>query len=61
MGFHGVDWTYDYAQKKYTLKLKLADYNQIRTFLDKNYYLPIGLDRRADNPNLIENPGYSSK
>ncbi len=60
MGFHGVDWTYDYAQKKYTLKLKDADYNQIRTFLDKNYYLPIGLDRRADNPNLIENPGYSS-
>ena len=61
MGFHGVDWTYDYAQKKYKLKLKLADYNQIRTFLDKNYYLPIGIDRRADNPNLIENPGYSSK
>ncbi len=60
-GFHGIDWTYDYDVKKYQLKLKDADYGQIRTFQEKNYYLPIGIEWLADNPNLIENPGYTAE
>jgi hypothetical protein len=56
--FHGVDWTYYIDEDKYTIKLKDSDFGQIRTFAERNYYLPIGLGRLADNPNLIENPGY---
>jgi hypothetical protein len=57
-GFNGVDWIYYIDENKYTAKLKNGDFNQIRTFAERNYYLPIGLGRRANNPNLIENPGY---
>jgi len=57
-GFHGVTWEYHFAEGKYGMKLKDADFNRIRTFAERNYYFPIGLDRIADNPNLVENPGY---
>lgn len=58
-GFKGVTWVYNIDEDKYTLKLKDGDYGQIRTFSERNYYFPIGLDRIADNPNLVENPGYA--
>lgn len=57
-GFHGVVWDYYIDEDKYTLKIKDGDFNRIRTFAERNYYLPIGLGRLADNPNLVENPGY---
>lgn len=57
-GFHGVTWGYHIADDKYTMKLIDGDFKQIRTFAERNYYLPIGKDRLADNPNLVENPGY---
>jgi len=57
-GFHGVTWDYYIDEDMYTLKIKDGDFGQIRTFADRNYYLPIGLDRIADNPKLVENPGY---
>ena len=57
-GFHGVVWNYNIDDDKYTLKVIDADFGQIRTFAERNYYLPIGLDRIADNPSLVENPGY---
>ena len=57
-GFHGVEWTYHFPERKYSMKLKDADFGQIRTFTEANYYLPLGIDRLADNPNLVENPGY---
>ncbi|MBT4399741.1 MAG: RagB/SusD family nutrient uptake outer membrane protein [Bacteroidetes bacterium] len=57
-GFHGVDWIYHFDEQKYTLKLKDADYKQIRVFAERNYYLPLGINRLADNTNLVENPGY---
>lgn len=60
-GFKGVIWDYYIDEDKYTLKTKGADFNQIRTFAERNYYFPIGLDRIADNPNLVENPGYSGE
>lgn len=57
-GFHGVEWKYNFDEQKYTMKLKDGDYGQIRVFAERNYYLPMGIDRLADNPNLVENPGY---
>jgi hypothetical protein len=57
-GFNGVVWEYYINEDKYTLKVIKADFGQIRTFAERNYYFPIGLGRCADNPNLVENPGY---
>jgi hypothetical protein len=57
-GFHGVEWVYYIDDNQYTLKLKDGDFGQIRTFSNRNYYFPLGLDRLADNPGLVENPGY---
>lgn len=57
-GFTGVNWDYYIAEDKYTLKTKSGEYGNIRTFAERNYYFPIGLNRIADNPNLVENPGY---
>lgn len=57
-GFSGVIWDYYIAEDKYTVKLKSGEYGNIRTFAERNYYFPIGVSRRADNPNLVENPGY---
>lgn len=59
-GFKGVTWEYYIAENKYTAKIKDADFGQIRTFAERNYYFPIGLGRLADNPNLVENPGYET-
>ena len=57
-GFKGVTWEYHIAEDKYGIKIKDADFNQIRVFAERNYYFPIGLNRIADNPNLVKNPGY---
>jgi len=57
-GFNGVEWTYNITENKYTIKRKTGEFGNIRTFAERNYYFPIGLSRRADNPNLVENPGY---
>lgn len=57
-GFHGMIWTYHYDEDKYTIKVKDADFKRIRTFSERNYYLPIRVSRLAENPNLVENPGY---
>lgn len=57
-GFSGIVWDYYIDEDKYTMKKKNGDFNQIRTFAERNYYFPIGLGRLADNPNLVENPGY---
>ena len=59
-GFKGVTWEYHIDEDKYGLKIKDADFNQKRVFAERNYYFPIGLGRLADNPNLVENPGYSN-
>jgi hypothetical protein len=59
-GFHGVSWVYNFPEHKYTMKLKSGEYGDVRTFQEKHYYLPLGIDRLADNPNLVENPGYTN-
>jgi len=53
----GLEYTYNYDTKKYIIRLKNAE-GVARTFLDHNYYLPLGVDRVAENPNFVENPGY---
>lgn len=59
-GFSGIIWDYYIDEDKYTMKIKSGEYGNIRTFAERNYYFPIGLSRRADNPNLVENPGYTN-
>jgi len=59
-GFKGVIWDYYIEEDMYTLKTKDADFGQKRVFAERNYYFPIGLERIADNPNLVENPGYTN-
>ncbi len=53
----GLQYTYNYNTKKYTIVLTNAE-GVARTFLDRNYYLPLGVSRVAENPKFIENPGY---
>ncbi len=53
----GLEYTYHYEEDKYDFHLKNAEAG-VRTFQERHYYLPLGVSRIADNPNLIENPGY---
>jgi hypothetical protein len=53
----GFDFVYDFDIKRYRVTLRNAE-SQARTFLPRHYYFPLGIDRTADNPNLIENPLY---
>ncbi|WP_108424488.1 RagB/SusD family nutrient uptake outer membrane protein [Flagellimonas amoyensis] len=68
-GFHGLQFTldgssfeegsYDVLTAKYILTIE-NNVNGTPTpiFDERNYYLPIGLSRTGQNPNLEENPGY---
>lgn len=53
----GLEYTYHYDVDQYDFHLKVAEAGT-RTFQQRHYYLPLGVDRIADNPNFIENPGY---
>jgi len=53
----GLEYTYHYDLDLYDLTLKNSEAG-IRTFQERHYYLPLGVSRIADNPNLVENPGY---
>jgi len=53
----GLNYVYDFEAKKYIITLKNAE-GATRVFQPRHYYLPLGIDRIADNPNLVENPGY---
>lgn len=53
----GLQYTYNYNTKKYRITLINAE-GVARTFQDRNYYLPLGVNRVAENPNFVENPGY---
>ena len=53
----GLQYTYNYNTKKYKIVLTNAE-GVARIFQDRNYYLPLGVDRVAENPNFVENPGY---
>lgn len=53
----GLKYVYNYDTKKYQISLKNAE-GVARTFQERHYYYPLGVNRLADNPNLVENPGY---
>lgn len=54
-----VKFILDYATRKYKLQLiPNIDGQFAGEFLSRHYYLPIGLNRTSNNPNLVENPDY---
>lgn len=53
----GLQYTYNYNTKKYKIEIINAEGVE-RSFLESNYYLPLGVNRVAENPNFLENPGY---
>jgi starch-binding outer membrane protein, SusD/RagB family len=53
----GLEFTYHYNEDKYQLQLKNGEAS-VRIFQERHYYFPLGVNRLAENPNLIENPGY---
>jgi hypothetical protein len=53
----GLQYTYNYNTKKYKIVLTNAE-GVARIFQDRNYYLPLGVNRVAENPNFVENPDY---
>lgn len=63
--FSGLRYVLDYnSYKAGELKYKLIVVDKIDgavnipSFREENYYLPITLERTANNPKLVENPGY---
>ncbi|MCQ0110412.1 Starch-binding associating with outer membrane [Zhouia amylolytica] len=53
----GLVYSYNLDSNKYIITLKNAE-TQIRSFGPERYYLPFAQGRLADNPNLVQNPGY---
>ncbi|GAB1308714.1 RagB/SusD family nutrient uptake outer membrane protein [Urechidicola sp. KH5] len=54
----GLKFTYNGATDKYKIQIRRGASTGPRVFQEKHYYLPITINRVADNPNLVENPGY---
>ena len=61
VNFSGLRYILDYSTRKY--KLQIIDNVDGTTtapkFYSYNYYFPITIARTANNPNLVENPGYN--
>lgn len=53
----GLRLDYNWDTQSYQVTLTNAE-GGARVFQDRHYYLPLGVDRLAENPNLVENPGY---
>jgi hypothetical protein len=53
----GIDWVKNHTTGKYVITFKNVE-GSPRIFLPRHYYLPLGLNRVAENPNFVENPGY---
>lgn len=53
----GLKYTYNYDTKKYRIELVNAE-GIARTFQERNYYLPLGVDRVSENPEFVKNPDY---
>lgn len=54
----GLQYFYHMDTHKYSIVLVNGEHTS-RVFQDRNYYLPLGIGRVSDNPNLVENPGYN--
>ncbi|TQO39646.1 putative outer membrane starch-binding protein [Arenibacter algicola] len=53
----GLVYRYNLDTGLYNIRLKNAEAAD-RVFGEERYYLPFGQSRLAENPNLIQNPGY---
>jgi starch-binding outer membrane protein, SusD/RagB family len=56
--FSGLRYILDYETKKFRVEVIDAHGTVLPNFNQNKYYFPIGRNRIANNPNLIENPGY---
>jgi starch-binding outer membrane protein, SusD/RagB family len=57
--FSGLRYILDYTTGKFRLEIiNKIDGTPSPRFYPQNYYLPITLARKGNNPQLIENPGY---
>ncbi len=58
--FSGLKFILDYNTRKYKIEVidNIDGTNTTPKFYEKNYYLPITINRTGQNPNLVENPGY---
>ena len=54
----GSKWTRRASDGKYKANKWRWNFSQNTPFLPKMYWLPFGTGRLADNPNIVENPGY---
>lgn len=55
---HRMHFRYNFDEGTYTMAIADGDLGRIRLHPAENYYYALGLGRIADNPNLVENPGY---
>ncbi|MEM7370241.1 MAG: RagB/SusD family nutrient uptake outer membrane protein [Bacteroidota bacterium] len=55
---HRFHWDYNFDTGMYTAEIASGDRGRVRSHPERNYYYALGLARIADNPNLVENPGY---
>lgn len=53
----GYQYKYDLDTDEYFITLTNAE-GQARVFQDRHYYFALGRGKIAENPNLVENPGY---
>lgn len=55
---HRLHYRYNANSEMYTIEIADGDAGGVRLHPERNYYYALGLARLADNPKLIENPGY---
>ncbi|WP_373523545.1 RagB/SusD family nutrient uptake outer membrane protein [Aquiflexum sp.] len=53
----GMVFSYHLEEDQYAITLRNAE-NLLRVFEPRRYYLPFGLNRLAQNSNLVQNPGF---
>ena len=55
---HKTTWIKDFDSGMYFMEMEHGDKGRVRLHPERNYYYALGLGRIADNPKLVENPGY---
>ena len=55
---HRLHYRFNANNETYTMEMEDGDLGGVRLHPERNYYYALGLSRLADNPKLIENPGY---
>ncbi|MFL2998914.1 MAG: RagB/SusD family nutrient uptake outer membrane protein [Cytophagales bacterium] len=55
---HRLHYRFNANNETYTMEMADGDLGGVRLHPERNYYYALGISRLADNPKLIENPGY---